>query len=175
MEFGTAGTPRRQCHVSHLVDQGFIVLVLGLLLFIGAGVIGTEGILDNRGASHRLPNGFNAFGYTMHGPTGQLFFWGIVVGAVAMLGLVLIGGGLRAAVKRRYAARKDAAWRKNNDQETQPVVVPVVPELVSVPSERSERSVTTVPTRHEDEEALAEEVSSRADVSADDLDRVDSN
>jgi hypothetical protein len=171
MEIGTAGTPRHQCHVSHLVDQGFIVLILGLILFIGAGVIGTEGILDNRGASHRLPNGFNAFGYTMHGPTGQLFFWGIVVGGVAMLGLVLIFGGLRAAVKRRSAARKDATWRKNNDRETQPVAVPVTPELVSV---APERSVATAPARPEDEEALGEEVSARSDVSADELDSVDS-
>jgi hypothetical protein len=171
MEIGTAGTPRRQCHISHLADQGFIVLILGLLLFIGAGVIGTEGILDNRGASHRLPSGFNAFGYTMHGPTGQLFFWGIVVGSVAMLGLVLIFGGLRAAVKRRSLARKDAALRKNNERETQPVAVPVTPELVSVPSERS---VVTETTRPADEDALAEEVSSRSDVSADDLDSVDS-
>lgn len=75
------------------------------------------GILSNRGTGHQVPGGFDALGYTMHGPTGQLFFWGIVVGCVAMLGLVLILGGLRGGVKRRGAARRNATWRKRSEKE----------------------------------------------------------
>jgi len=109
------------------------MLILGLLLLAAAGVVGGVGILSNRGAGHQVPGGFDALGYTMHGSTGQLFFWGIVVGCAAMLGLVLILGGLRGAVKRRGTARRNATWRKKSEKDALMATDPVAPELVESP------------------------------------------
>ena len=88
------------------------------------------GVLSNRGTGHQVPGGFDALGYTMHGSTGQLFFWGIVVGCAAMLGLVLVLGGLRGTVKRRGTARRNATWRKKSEKDALPATDPVAPELV---------------------------------------------
>jgi hypothetical protein len=111
------------------------MLILGLLLLAAAGVAGTVGVLSNRGAGHQMPGGFNALGYTMHGSTGQLFFWGIVVGCVAMLGLALVLGGLRGGLKRRGTARRNASWRKRSEKsekEARLVADQATPEPVEV-------------------------------------------
>jgi hypothetical protein len=83
------------------------MLVLGLIILIGAGVVGAVAVLDNRGAGHELPDGFHAFGRVLHGSSGQLFFWGSVVGAAAMLGLVLLLAGVRRDLQLRAQARRD--------------------------------------------------------------------
>jgi hypothetical protein len=106
------------------------MLILGLLLLAAAGVAGAVGVLSNRGAGHQMPGGFNALGYTMHGSTGQLLFWGFVTGCVAMLGLVLVLGGLRGGLKRRGTARRNASWRKRSEKEARLVADPVTPEPV---------------------------------------------
>ena len=56
-----------------------------------------------RGA-HRLTENFIVFGYHVTGSTGTSFLFGIVVGAVGMLGLsVLLGGARRTAGRGRDA------------------------------------------------------------------------
>jgi hypothetical protein len=122
------------------------MLIFGLLLLAVAGVAGGVGILSNRGARHQVPGGFDALGYTMHGPTGELFFWGIVVGCVAMLGLVLILGGLRGDVKRRGTARRNATWRKKSEKEALPATDPIAPETVeTLPAAVPEGAAVSVP------------------------------
>jgi hypothetical protein len=52
--------------------------------------------------AHPLPENFAVFGYHVTGSTGTLFLFGIVVGAVAMLGLsVLLAGARRTAGRGR--------------------------------------------------------------------------
>jgi hypothetical protein len=92
------------------------MLILGLLLLIGAGIVGTAGVLNNRGAGHPIPGGVHAFGYTLHTTSGQLFLWGIIVGAAGVLGLALIAAGLGVGAKRRRAARRDSAWRRRTER-----------------------------------------------------------
>ena len=87
------------------------MLLLGLLLLIGAGVVGSDGVLANRSADHRLPDGFDVFGHTMYGTTAELFIAGIVVGAVAVLGIGLIFAGLATRIKRRTIAKQSAPAR----------------------------------------------------------------
>jgi len=84
-----------------------MLLILGLIILIAAGVVGAVAVLDNRGASHQLSGGFHAFGHLFHGSSGQLFFWGAVVGAAAMFGLFLLLAGLRRDLQLRAQARRD--------------------------------------------------------------------
>ena len=93
------------------------MLILGLLLLAGACVVGVTGVLGNRGAGHQVSEGFNVFGRTMHGSAGQLFFWGLVVGGVAMVGLFLLFAGLRSDIRRRGTARRSAAQTGNDQHE----------------------------------------------------------
>ena len=93
------------------------MLIIGLLLLAGACAVGVSGVLSNRGTGHQVSGGFDAFGRTMHGSSGQLFFWGIVVGGVAMLGLLLLLAGLRADVRRRGAARRGGVQNRNGEHE----------------------------------------------------------
>ena len=83
-----------------------MLLILGLIILIGAGVVGAVAVLDNRGTSRQLSGGFHAFGHVFHGSSGQLFFWGAVVGAAAMFGLFLLLAGLRRDLRLRAQARR---------------------------------------------------------------------
>jgi hypothetical protein len=47
------------------------------------------------------------FGYHVTGSTGTLFLYGLVVGAVAMLGLTLLLAGARRTSRRGSAARRE--------------------------------------------------------------------
>src|SRR5258708_35431653 len=72
-----------------------MIVIVGLVVVI----VGFTGLLTN---AHPLPENFAVFGYHVTGSTGTLFLFGIVVGAVAMLGLsVLLAGARRTAGRRR--------------------------------------------------------------------------
>ena len=72
-----------------------MIVIVGLVVVI----VGFTGLLTN---AHPLPENFAVFGYHVTGSTGTLFLFGIVVGAVAMLGLsVLLAGARRTAGRGR--------------------------------------------------------------------------
>ena len=72
-----------------------MIVIVGLVVVI----VGFTGLLTN---AHPLPENFAVFGYHVTGSTGTLFLFGIVVGAVAMLGLsVLLAGARRTAGRVR--------------------------------------------------------------------------
>jgi hypothetical protein len=74
-----------------------MIVIVGLVVVI----VGFTGVLTN---AHPLPENFAVFGYHVTGSTGTLFLFGIVVGAVAMLGLsVLLAGPRRTAGRGRDA------------------------------------------------------------------------
>jgi hypothetical protein len=54
-----------------------------------------------------LTDGFAVFGYHVTGSSGALFLYGIVVGAVGLLGLGLLLAGVRRTCRRGRAARRD--------------------------------------------------------------------
>ncbi|MEN8650034.1 hypothetical protein ABCR94_05160 [Streptomyces sp. 21So2-11] len=77
-------------------------VILGLLLLITALVVGVAGVVTNDGGAHELTGGFSVFGYEVTGSTGTLFLYGIVVGAVALLGLSLLLAGARRTSRRGH-------------------------------------------------------------------------
>ena len=81
-----------------------MLVIVGLIILLVAAIISIVGVLSNTGAAHPLTENFSVFGYHVTGSTGSLFFFGIVVGAVALLGLsVLLAGARRTAVRGRDA------------------------------------------------------------------------
>src|SRR4051795_1785599 len=104
-----------------------MIVIVGLVVVI----VGFTGVLTN---AHPLPENFAVFGYHVTGSTGTLFLFGIVVGAVAMLGLsVLLAGARRTAGRGRdsrhelkRSQRETAFLNQDRDQrlEHQPVSTP---------------------------------------------------
>jgi hypothetical protein len=86
-----------------------MMVIVGLVVLFVAVMVGTVGVLGNAGATHPLAENFSVLGYHVTGSTGTLFLSGIVVGAVALLGLsVLLASARRSAVRGR-GARRDVA------------------------------------------------------------------
>jgi hypothetical protein len=84
-----------------------MIVILGLIIVVAAVVVGVAGVLSNAGSTHALTHGFAVLGYHVTGSTGTLFLYGIVVGALAMLGLSLLLAGARRASRRGRDARRD--------------------------------------------------------------------
>jgi hypothetical protein len=82
-----------------------MIIVIGLVILIAAVVAGVAGVLSNSGSGHPLTHHFAVFGYHVTGSTGTLFLYGIVVGALAMLGLSLLLAGARRTSRRGREAR----------------------------------------------------------------------
>src|ERR1700747_1023508 len=81
-----------------------MIVIVGLVVLLAAVIVGFTGVLTNAGAAHPLTENFSLFGYHVTGSTGTLFLFGIVVGAVAMLGLcVLLAGARRTAGRGGHA------------------------------------------------------------------------
>ncbi|WP_372517375.1 hypothetical protein [Mycobacterium nebraskense] len=81
--------------------------MLGLVVLVVAMIVAIVCVLSNSGAAHPLTENFSVSGYHVTGSTGTLFLFGIVIGAVAMLGLsVLLAGARRSAGRGRDARRE---------------------------------------------------------------------
>ena len=83
-----------------------MILIVGLIIFVAAVIVGVAGVLTNGGGAHGLTSGFSVFGYHVTGSTGALFLYGIVVGAVAVFGLTLLLTAARRSSRRGRAARR---------------------------------------------------------------------
>ncbi len=81
-------------------------VILGLVILVAAVVAGVAGVLGNSGSGHALTHGFAVFGYHVTGSTGTLFLYGIVVGALGVLGLSLLLAGARRTSRRGREARR---------------------------------------------------------------------
>ena len=92
-----------------------MIVIVGLVVLLAAVIVGFTGVLTNAGPAHPLPENFSLFGYHVTGSTGTLFLFGIVVGAVAMLGLCVLLAGARRTAGRGRDARHEL---KRSQRET---------------------------------------------------------
>ena len=83
-----------------------MIIIIGLVILIAAVVAGVSGVLSNSGSGHPLTHHFAVFGYHVTGSTGTLFLYGIVVGALGLLGLSLLLAGARRTSRRGRQARR---------------------------------------------------------------------
>src|ERR1700678_359637 len=81
------------------------MILIGVVILIAAVVAGVAGVLTNSGSGHTLTHHFAVLGYHVTGSTGTLFLYGIVVGALAMLGLSLLLARARRTSRRGREAR----------------------------------------------------------------------
>ncbi len=88
--------------------EATMLILLGLVLLLAAVVVGVVGVLTNGGQEHAITDGFSVLGYEVTGSTGTLFLYGIVVGAVGLLGLALLMSGARRSSRRARTARREA-------------------------------------------------------------------
>ena len=82
------------------------MIIIGLVILIAAVAAGMAGVSSNNGSGHPLTHPFAVFGYHVTGSTGTLFLYGIVVGALGMLGLSLLLAGARRTSRRGRQARR---------------------------------------------------------------------
>ncbi|MGW3009174.1 hypothetical protein ACWC9R_10085 [Streptomyces sp. NPDC001219] len=101
-----------------------MIVILGVILLIAAVVVGVAAVVTNMGSAHELTAAFKVFGYHMTGSTGMLFLLGAIIGAVAVLGLSLLLGGMRRSTRKKHAMRQalkgerhDAAAARGTDHE----------------------------------------------------------
>jgi hypothetical protein len=85
-----------------------MIVILGLVILLAAGIAGAAGVLANGGHVHAVTH-FAVFGYHVTGSTGTLFLYGIVTGALAMAGLSLLLAGARRTSRRGRDARRGLA------------------------------------------------------------------
>ena len=83
-----------------------MIIILALVVLIAAVVVGVAAVLGNRGIGHALVHPFSVLGYHVTGSEGRLFLYGIVVGALGLLGLSLLLAGARRTSRRGSAARR---------------------------------------------------------------------
>ena len=84
-----------------------MIVIVGLVVLLAAVIVGFTGVLTNAGPAHPLTENFSVFGYHVTGSTGTLFLFGIVIGAVGMLGLSVLLAGARRTAGRGRDARRD--------------------------------------------------------------------
>ncbi len=93
-----------------------MIVIVGLVVLLVAVIVGLTGVLTNAGPTHPLTENFSVFGYHVTGSTGTLFLFGIVIGAVAMLGLSVLLAGARRTAGRGRDARHEL---ENSQRETE--------------------------------------------------------
>jgi len=95
-----------------------MIVIIGLLVLVVAVCVAVAGVLGNSGAAHPSSDSFAIFGQHLGSmSTGQLFLYGIIVGAVAMLGLSMLLG----VFNRRLASHGARRQLKGSQRETSEV------------------------------------------------------
>ena len=103
------------------------MIVVGLLVLLAVGGMGIAGITTHHGRTRSSPFRHDVPGY--HLQARKLFFFGLPVGALAMLGLSTIVAGLGRGFRLRPASRQlltgsrqpTSALHDHNDQVMRPI------------------------------------------------------
>ncbi|MEU7768272.1 hypothetical protein AB0B25_24610 [Nocardia sp. NPDC049190] len=84
-----------------------MIIIIGLIVLIAAVIIGVAAVVGNTGTAQQVTSDFSVFDYHFHGSMGALFGYGVVLGAIGMLGLALVLAGVWRATRRGAAARRE--------------------------------------------------------------------
>ncbi|WP_433194830.1 hypothetical protein ACQP1G_39615 [Nocardia sp. CA-107356] len=84
-----------------------MIIIIGLVVLIGAVVIGVAGVAANTGEVRTSSSDFGVFDYHFTASAGELFLYGMAIGAIGMLGLSLLLAGVWRSSRRSSATRRD--------------------------------------------------------------------
>ncbi|MFE9324544.1 hypothetical protein ACIHDR_44220 [Nocardia sp. NPDC052278] len=84
-----------------------MIIIIGLVVLIGAVIIGVAGVAANTGEVRTSSSDFGVFDYHFTASAGELFLYGIAIGAIGMLGLSLLLAGVWRSSRRNSATRRD--------------------------------------------------------------------
>ena len=101
----STGTTMAELPTAHARAPSFGRWLIPLVL-VAAIVVGVAGVLTNADSAHTLTDNFSIFGFDAGGSTGTLFLYGIVVGAIGVIGLGLLLAGARRSARRGHDARR---------------------------------------------------------------------
>ncbi|WP_431962244.1 hypothetical protein [Nocardia sp. bgisy134] len=109
-----------------------MIILIGLIVLIGAVVVGVAAVAANTGELRTSTGDFAVFDYHFTASAGEVFLYGTVIGAVAALGLLLVLTGLWRTSRRGSEARRElrrsrreiAATRRDAPPPQAPPVAP---------------------------------------------------
>ncbi|WP_063044755.1 hypothetical protein [Nocardia pseudovaccinii] len=84
-----------------------MIILIGLVVLIGAVIVGVAGVAANTGEVRTSSSDFGVFDYHFTASAGELFLYGIAIGAIGMLGLSLLLAGVWRSSRRNSATRRD--------------------------------------------------------------------
>ncbi|MQY26211.1 hypothetical protein [Nocardia aurantia] len=111
-----------------------MILLIGLIVLIAAIVVGVSAISANSGQGHMLSTHFTIFDHQFSGSESQLFAAGAGVGAVAMLGLVLLLTGLFGTQRRHAQTRRELRQTRREATAAQRDLAKTGPAPVATPA-----------------------------------------
>jgi hypothetical protein len=95
------------------------MIILGLLLILGTAGLSLAVISANDGAFTSPAGVIELFGNQMNMTVGQIFLAGAAVGALALLGLVMVFSGLGSNSRSRSAGRRQLRDHRQEMQDLQ--------------------------------------------------------
>ncbi|MCC0093311.1 hypothetical protein K7B10_00530 [Streptomyces flavotricini] len=87
-----------------------MILILGLIILIATLIVTVAWVMADLGSAHELTNDFSSFGYHVTSSTGVVLY-GIAIGALAVLGLVLMLAGAAGQPVATAPSRRSAGAR----------------------------------------------------------------
>jgi hypothetical protein len=116
-----------------------VIVIVGLVILVAAVIAGVTGVLANGGHAHEVTH-FAVFGYHVTGFTGTFFLYGIVIGALGMLGLSMLLAGARRTSCRGRDARRGLAQSRRETAAVSARPRPRSDSLVTVSQQRHDRT-----------------------------------
>jgi hypothetical protein len=129
-----------------------IVAILGLLLLLAAGGLAVDMVVQNTSSIS-----VDAVGQTFSLSPGWLFVAGVAAGAIALLGLSMLVGGVTRARRRRSTLRNTRSSVQELQDERDRLAV-------ELERERAGRTTATVGARRNDDRALHDDNSGEIDL-----------
>lgn len=126
--------------------------ILGLLLLLAAGGLAVDMVVQNTSSIS-----VDAVGQTFSLSPGWLFVAGAAAGAIALLGLSMLVGGMTRARRRRSTLRNTRSSVQDLQDERDRLAV-------ELERERAGRTTTTVGARRNDDRALRDDNSGEIDL-----------
>ncbi|MEV0294663.1 hypothetical protein [Nocardia sp. NPDC050710] len=84
-----------------------MIIIIGLLVLLAAVIVGVAGVAANTGEVRTSTSDFGVFDYHFTASAGELFLYGMAVGAIGMLGLSMLLIGVWRSSRRGAAARRE--------------------------------------------------------------------